>query len=477
MQTAQIHELKTDRHPLDAALVVLATAAVALAPTQVTIAVKGIPLHPAEPLLAVAALLWAVRWLRVRDTGSLPPLSHWLVLAAGAFSIFALLTDAVPEGGRNVLHLGGIYLDTVALKGWLTETAQTVLYLLAAVTIFRAVLTDPARLRRALILLLATTTLAVAFGVAQRVMLSAQYTPDAFQRKVEIHSYLTVQTPIAVSAAFGSWNEHGYHPSRIAYAGFLALVLPFALTLMLTDRRLGVRIWLGLLFAGAALSVLAGLVAPIILLGLLVTGIALGPRAGRGVLVGIVAYTVFTLAAGPLQRGEVLLAPYKPVIDARDAARFYPDTHTRHLKKIWGEQQAALNLFRHHPLLGVGSGQYQAKINPAYDMLSALTTQRLEPDAQNGYLLTLATTGIIGLAALLALLGGYLGLARARLRAGAPWAAALLGSTVALAALLLVSNPWMRGTSIVIALIFAVLGTGATSAAGMRITTQEEPPC
>lgn len=457
--------------PLGGLLCLLAVAALALAPTQLTVPVGPVSLHPAEPLLALAAVVWAVRWLWVRDTRSLPPLSHWLLVAAGVLSLFALMGE--PTEGSLRLPLLDAAIKTAALKTWMLETAQAVLYLLVAVTIFRAALTTPARLRAAAVALLATTTLAVALALAQRVALARQYTPDPAQRAVFTErtpqAYFTAQTPLAVCATFGNWDEHGYHPSRAGYAAFLALVLPFALALLATDRRKGVRLWMALLLTGAAASVLAGMLVPAILLGLLTTGLLLGPRVGRGVLFGALLYLAGVAVLGGLQRGEVLREPFRLTIGVEEAARLYDGT--RHVKKFWAEQQAALNVLKNNPLLGIGSGQYQDKINQAYDLLSAATTQRLEPDAQNGYLLTAVNGGILGVAALLALLGGYLGMARRQALAAPrdPWTAALCGSLVALLVLLLATNPWVRGTSILIAALFGALGARATNTPPARI--------
>jgi O-antigen ligase len=461
--------------PLGRVLFGLLLAVLALAPTQLTLG----PLHPAEPLLALAALVWAIRWLKVRDTASLPPFAHWLVLAAGALSVFALFTpyiDGAEIDRKTTLVIGPLQsvLEKAALKGWAMETAQVVLYLLIAVTLFRAALTTAPRIRTAVIVLLAATTLAVGLAVAQRALLPSQRVADPEQRMVfhdkTPRAYVTVQTPMTVCATFGSWNDKGFHPSRTAYAGFLAVALPFALALLCTSRCRGLRLWMALLLAGAAYSVLAGLLVPALLLGLLTTGIALGPRTGRWVLLGVLLYGVALLVFGGINRAEVLYEPYRLAVNDADAARLYGGTHE--LKKFWGEQFAALNVFRDRPIIGVGNGQYQASIGAeTYDVVSKAASQRLEPDTQNGYLVTLVNTGLIGLAALLALLGLYLGLARRARRSvpGDPWMAAALGAMVALVVMMFATSPWVRGTMLPIAALLAIIGNGATCVPDERI--------
>lgn len=489
------------RGPLDRLLFALAVIALALAPTQLTFKDLGgplakIPLAPAELILVLAAVVWAVRWLRMRDTSNLPPVAHWLLIGATALGVFALGKELQPSVAKEVVQL--------------------VLYLIVGVTIFRAVLTSAARMRIAVIALLATTSLAVLLGVVQRARLPHDYQEDPAKRVVfadnndrrpdddklpegtprvmgvwrgqeftacsRAVAYVTAQTPACVNSTFGYWGDHGYYPSRTAYAGFLALVLPFALALLIAERkRRGMLAWMGLFIAGAAFSLLAGFVGPAILAGLLVTGIVIGPRAGRGVLLGILGYGVIVLLVGGFTRTEMLQEPFSLRISATEAKYRYPDEQIRHLKKFWGEQQAALNLFRSSPLLGVGAGEYQAQMGGgAYGNFGAIDEQRLEPDMQSGYLLTLASMGLVGLAALLTLFGSYLSKAQHRLRLsrGDPWTAALLGSLAALIVLSFVTFPFVRGSIMVIVFVFAALCNPATFTPVTRmVTKKEEPSC
>jgi len=450
--------------PLGRVLYVLALAILALAPTQLTITVHHFPLHPAEPLLLLALVVWVIRWAAIRDTRSLPPLFHWVIVAISALGIFVL--------GKH-LHFG-IAKDVLKLA----------LYLLGAVTIFRATLTTPQRLRGAVIALLATTTLAIGLAVAQRVALQTYNQPWPPSRLIFEHftptAYLISQTPNCVCSTFATWGDHGFYPSRTAYAGFLALVLPFGLALLAGERRkTGITLWIAVLFAGAAGTVLAGYLVPAILLGLLATAFQLGPRMALGTLIGIAVYLSLTATVGSLFGGfnriEILDEPYRARIPAIEAQYRYDGK--QHLKKFWGEQQSALNVLRGHLVFGVGSGNYQDVIGQGYDLLGVIDRQRLDPDAQNGYLLTAVNGGLVGLAALLALLCGYLGPAWRAARAGQrqdPWAAAILGALVALILIFFVTNPFIRGTFLVVAAVLGAAGNHATFTAPSRITTQEE---
>ncbi|MHB0939944.1 MAG: hypothetical protein ACYC6A_26405 [Armatimonadota bacterium] len=454
---------------LERVLVVLAILALALAPTQLTI--PKIPLHPSEAVLLLGVVVWAFRWLwRDRTCRALPPLSHWLMVLAAGAGVFFLFGDHLLPADNDEKEL---FLSLVK------EVVQVALYLLLAYPVFRTALTTPRRMRAAVIALLATTTLAVALAVAQRVALQADYQPDPAKRtayrEYDINAYRSAQLPFHVCGPFASWSEHGYNPSRATYAGFLALVLPFALVLLVSERkRPGMVIWISVLLLGAAATVMAGYLAPAILLGLLVTGFALGWRAGRQTLIGVVLYLLVVSVVGGLNRQEIMQAPFQLRITAKEATYGNGDG-TRHLKKFWGEQQAALNVVRANPLFGAGAGSYQDQVGQAYGSLGKVDEQRNEPNALNGYLLTAATMGVLGLAVLLLLYGGYLGMARRAVAAGgSPWTAALLGAMVALALITLATNPWVRGLSVVIVAWLAAIGNFTTfSPDGRKITSDD----
>lgn len=460
---------------LDRVLFILAVLALALAPAQLTVAIKGIPLHPAEPVLLLAALVWAIRWLcRDRTCGHLPPLAHWLMVCAAGVGIFFILGDHL---------LPATTKEKEVFISLAKEVAQVALYLLLAYVVFRTAFSTPRRMRTAVIALLITTSLAMLLAVGQRVVLQTQFQPDPQQRTAyrepAAAAYLSAQLPFHVCGPFATWSEHGYNPSRATYAGFLALVLPFVLALLVSERkRPGMVIWASVLLAGAAVTVLAGYLAPAILLGLLVTGFALGRQVGRLTLIGVIAYLLIVSVAGGFNRREIIEEPFQWRISAQEAKYRYDDG-TRHLKKFWGEQQAALNVIRGNPLFGVGAGRYQTRVGQSYASLGMVDEQRAEPNAVNGYLLTAATTGLLGLAVLLLLYGRYFGMARNAVKTTGigPWPAALLGAMVALALLTLATNPWVRGTSVVIVAWLAAIENFTTFSPVARMIEKEDGTC
>ena len=499
LQTAPVAQA-TAPHMDTLGRIVFALALLALffAPTQLTIMRHHhpLPLAPAEIFLLLAFAFCALRVVVLRKFDSVPPFTIWLLIIAGLLSVVGILAISADTADVKLQALH-------ELKGLFSkELLKYVVYLLCGVTVFRTAFTSRQRVRAVVIALLLSTSLAVLLAVGQRVHLQHHYQPDAtlrasnvFDAGFTLTAYRSIQTPIGVCSTFGSWNDHGFHASRAGYAGFLGLVLPFALALLVSERRRkGLVLWLGLLFTAVAATVLAGYLVPGILLGLLVSGVAMGWKVARYVVLGMAVYLVVLLgvrepvpttlrhtpAAAAFQGfnyNEVLREPFQFKISAEDATNpnlLYnnEDGHfTRHLKKFWGEQLAALRILRGTTLVpapqgpalfGVGLGTYQAKGNIQdgfSECISPVANQHLESDAQSGYLIMLVSTGLFGLAALLAVIGSYLAKAWRQVRSyrGDPWAAALLGAMVAMAVMSLGTNLWIRGSFMLIAALFALL--------------------
>jgi hypothetical protein len=69
-----------------------------------------------------------------------------------------------------------------------------------------------------------------------------------------------------------------------------------------------------------------------------------------------------------------------------------------HVNQRFIEWYAAFNILGEKPLLGVGTGNYYSQIGFYYNLLPKINT--IEPESQNGYLMTLFTMGLCGLGAL-----------------------------------------------------------------------------
>lgn len=461
---------------LDRALFALAVLALALSPTQLTL--PGLPLSAAEVTLALAALVWAIRWLKERDSHNLPTFAVWLFIAAGLLSLTGIINGSFFPLRELDPTAKGMLNEKLA--SYVTEMAKLVLYLIIGVTVFRAVLNSPKRIKIAIGALLITTSLAVLLAVVQRFILPGMYQPISDGRVVfedfNWQAYLHIDLPTKVSSTFGSWNKHGYHASSAAYAGYLGLVLPFALAFLVQFRkRRGVVVWMSLLFLAAALSMLSGYIMPAIIFGLIVTGVALGAHTGRWVLAGIIGYLLLCMVM-PFNRETILQEPFQLKISRTEADNRYGKDGPRHLKKFWGEQYAAMKSLRgsmdvNYPaLFGYGVGQYQSNLPGGFNGIADVAMQRLESDTQSGYLFTALTLGFFGLAALFALFSEALrGAWRAiRFCPHNPWAAASLGAMVMLILLTVVSPPLLRGTLMVVAALLALCANGA------MITGEEE---
>ncbi len=77
-----------------------------------------------------------------------------------------------------------------------------------------------------------------------------------------------------------------------------------------------------------------------------------------------------------------------------------------HIKNLYLEMQASLNLISEHTLLGVGLGNFQNVISTFYKGFKKINTA--EPAQHNGYLVVASTTGVLGLAAFMWIFGFFI---------------------------------------------------------------------
>lgn len=107
-------------------------------------------------------------------------------------------------------------------------------------------------------------------------------------------------------------------------------------------------------------------------------------------------------------RGLAALAFCAGILGIAAAALFAPDHFARQLANLglhdpngtdisqrYLEWVASLNMLSDNPVFGVGAGNYQARIGEYFGVLPKFDT--LEYDAQNGWLVMAATTGLAGL--------------------------------------------------------------------------------
>jgi O-antigen ligase len=195
------------------------------------------------------------------------------------------------------------------------------------------------------------------------------------------------------------------------YAAYLNLALPFALALAIFGRDARAR-WV----AGGAAALMVGaqlLVASrggLLALGaaaLVVVAVGWGmERAALALGAAVAGVGALTLAAGispaGLQRralerlGVASVSLHGPINDANFSA----------VERL-AHWAAGIRMFRAHPLLGVGAGNYDA----AYSRFAVVSWSAPLGHAHNYYINVAAETGILGLAAFLSVLGALLHIA------------------------------------------------------------------
>lgn len=397
-----------------------------VAPTQYSYAVDpkdGPFILYADLLAALLAGIWVLGVLMRR---------RWRELVAPPAAMWALL-------GVAVLSTAG----AVSVKAAMVEIAQLVLYFVVVFALFADVVHSQHRKMLACKALMFSTSVIVVLAIFQ---------------------YLTTQDPALVRGTFSNRN---------VYSSYLVMVLPllYGLALWITDRNQ--RIWLLALVVLGGFTILAGpqfwcLVA--VLAGM---SALRGPRALGIFLLGAAVFfavlilgleknraTVFRELADPIEHGEA----YKLIT--------MPGEEPPPLvKKRWLEWQPALTMLADNWLLGVGVGNYQLNIGEQAYYGFLPNAKKSEPDTNNLYLVVASSMGFTGLVALVAFLGHFVGLARRLWRYAAdPWAlglaAGLAGSAWAIVLVNMFSSLFVRGNSLIWALVFAMIASAHARSLG-----------
>jgi hypothetical protein len=390
-----------------------------VAPSQYSLALDpkdGPFIAYADLCLALLVALWA-GWLTVTR--------QWRQVTWPPLAVWALMIVAVLAG------LGAENLKLAAL-----EVIQIGLYFFGAYMLFVTVLDDPARLRAAVITLVAALGVAIIIGSGQ---------------------YLQASEPADVQ---------GTMQSRNIYSGSLALALPLLAGIVLRGTAPWWR-W------GAAALLLAGLLTMlspplpwVLLVVLLVMAVTWGQGRRRwlAALVAVAAMGLMVIVM-PLNRqvARELVNPYEtgPVFKIMESD-LTDGSDLVIVKKQWLEWQAALNMMADNYLLGVGTGNYQLNIGRPEYFGFLPNVHKSEPDTNNLYLVVGSSMGFAGLVALVAMMGHYLRRAgRLWLGVQEPWqralACGLYGSALAIPLANLFTSLFVRGTAILWALIYAMI--------------------
>lgn len=337
--------------------------------------VGPIGLRATEALVAAALLGWGLIVLSRAE--SFPRVSRWLaptfLFVVVAFASLSW-APGVPAAAKELLRW--VELATVfALAAWLVRTR------------------GQARLVLAVLLL---------GGLAEGLLGMAQF-------------FLRIGPPSFEIGRF--FRAHGTFGQPNPYGGYLNMVLPLALALVIYARRP----WVGSAFRGLAfvalIAVSTGLAMSLsrgawlgAAAGLVVLLMAAGRRTLLAVSLGLFAVAlVALLGAFELLPASVVerigsITRHFGVFDVRDVVLSAENWAIVERMAHW---QAAVEMWRASPLLGVGIGQYPV----LYPDFSLPAWQDALGHAHNYYLNVLAEVGTIGLIAYMAMLASWLALA------------------------------------------------------------------
>lgn len=401
---------------------------VLIAPTQFSYALDpkdGPFILYADVFAALVFGLWALTVILRRRWSELvrPPTAIWALLAVAALSA----------------------LGATSLKSAAVEIAQIVLYFVAVYALFADVLEGQHRLVVAAKALAIATTVSVAVALVQ---------------------YFSVDDPMQVRGTFGNRN---------VYCAYLAMVLPLFYGIAIWTRDTMHRTWFVVLLVVAAFTMLAGPQFWALALVLLAVSALKSLRALGYYLLGAALFVVIVVSGLPMNR-DALFREVADPIEHGDVYKMVtpPGQEPPPLvKKRWLEWQPALSMLSDNILLGVGTGDYQEHIGGYYGFLP--NAKKTEPDTNNLYLVLGASMGLVGLVAFMAWMGQIWRWAdRSWRHAHDHWAMGLcwglLGSVYGIVLVNLFSSLFVRGTSLVWALVFAMVvsvdqrGLGATAA-------------
>lgn len=390
---------------------------VLVAPTQFSYALdpKDGPFILYADLYAAALFaLWALvvliqgRWREIHR----PPTAVWALLAVAVLSA----------------------LGASSLKSAVVEIAQIALYFVAVYALFADVVQGQHRLVLTAKILAIGTTVAVAVGLYQ---------------------YLTVADPMDVRGTFGNRN---------VYSAYLTMVLPVLYGIGIWTQDTTHRVWFFAVVAVGAVTMLAGPQFWCLALILLALSALKSLRSLGYYLVGATLMIVLFVAILHTNRDAVFAEVADP-IEREEVYKLGPGHEEDVVVKMrWLEWYPALVMVAENLPLGVGPGNYQRHIGESSYWGLVPRATKIEPDTNNLYLVIAASMGLVGLVAFLGWLGHFWRMAegnwtqaRDAWSMGVCWG--LLGGVYGIVLVNIFSSLFVRGTSLVWALIFAMIAS------------------
>jgi hypothetical protein len=405
---APVHEPTTGRIILVYAIVVLM-----LVSFKATVLKNEVPdfafkIPLADLAICVALAAWlagALRSRRIEPPGVFsPPLVAFIVVS----------TVSMLVAGFNV--------------GSAKELIQGVVQFIGGYIVITSAIGSRQRLRSFVTLVAVVAAVAVAYGLVQYGLVGGRYhlVSSVFDNRNVFGGYIALVTPLLFGASLGgvSTGKKLFFGAVVA-AGLLVttsitsfLSIFAAIVLMLVLRRRS-----GILIAGTVVLFAAVAAVPL--------GVRIGDLSGlKSAMyepveleryhdeVQICVELIYLGPVGEIDLGDDVIFIESSMIPVRSVSERFIRHYTGLRKKDeqFGEGGhlhqrllnwlAGINVLRDHPVVGVGVGNYQEKINLYY--LSAPKLNTMESDTQSGYIVTLVTTGLMGLAALFWIIADFL---------------------------------------------------------------------
>ncbi|MBM3499997.1 MAG: hypothetical protein FJX74_15160 [Armatimonadetes bacterium] len=406
-----------------------------------------------------AALLFGAWALWALATGQWRQL-RWPPLGAGVLVAVALVAAGRADSPE-------------ATKSAVVDVAQYILYFVCVYLLVLNALTDEGRVWRVVGLLGALTVVMVLVALGQYVLWADPANPDETFRRVS--STFGLGEVIAASPLGQKLHLAG-KSSRSIYGNYLLIVLPalFSVGLSLRTPKWTKPVLLATVALGM-LTMLSGYHFWALAAILIALGLRQGPRPALLLAAAVVLFVAVSPLVFPrnYQANVVELMDFyeegvrdeAAITDADFAGGELPTT--TEVKKRWIEWQPALNMVGANPVLGVGTGGYQLHIGQNYGMLPNF--EKIEPDTNCGWLVIAGSMGLLGLIAFAAVFyGAYRTAAAQAARASGEalraLSAGLAGSMLGVLLAMVFSNVLVRGLSITVivllALVSAVEGFG-----------------
>ena len=365
---------------LNTIVLILVLGAILLAPSQYSFGGEsGLPyVTPADILIALAFIVWIANLIAFRSFRSLRFLPELALYVAWAVVVSIIAVNRATSPGLAESSAPGIigFLQCLLKYPPLKETIQLTAYFVLAPLLLADTFKTSSRLRMAGYVFLAGGTAVVIFGFIQG-MRGTLLEPGG---PASTH---------AIRALFA--NNH-------VLSAYLAMFIPMCVAMLLFWPSLWMKILAGLLAAASVILTFSG--GP--LLALIISVLAVAAVRGRR-HVGYLAFALLVLF------GVVFSCLPRNRLDrTHDSVCLYTkwgdDAIVSYRYRRW---QSGLNIFRAHPIAGVGNGMFQEHVGKQeYHMLDDGQTPTPTPPEDvtiskkfidNRYILTAAEMGLPGL--------------------------------------------------------------------------------